>query len=474
MAKCSFAFRGIPFSERQNAGQIIETINDHLPAAEAPIVPFADARVKVLANTDLKKFSYKPMSMRQSESSEVLDERIDEYTSIVQKAHGLEDSAFGNPAAQSTSEIVAVGRIACDTPESRLTAASLVLETSRRMGAGVRVPLKMDSLSSFQVFPGRIIAAKGSNASGEYFTISELLSIPFLPPAASVPTAFESINARLGGEDESSSTLPLNFIVSCGPYTADDNLDFEPLKEICHKAEDSGVDTLILTGPFLDIEHPLLAAGDFDVPGSKSVDPQTANMGTLFRSWITPSLQKLASAIPSITILLVPSVRDALNRHVSWPEDMLQSRKELGIPKQARLVSNPITLSLNETVFGISTQDILYELRQEELSSTKSTDLLTRLPRHLIEQRHFFPLYPPTSRERLPKAGGDRLATGACLDLGYMKLGEWWNVRPDVLITPSALPPFVKVSACALSLFSINYCISMHVPISLYILHFCY
>lgn len=397
-----------------------------------------------MSNTDLKKFSYKPMSMRQSESSEVLDERIDEFMSIIQKAQELEDSAFGNPTAQSTSEIIAVGRIACDTPESRLTAASLVLETSRRMGAGVRVPLRLESVSSYQLFPGKIVALKGSNASGEYFSVSEILNIPLLPPASSSPAALESINTRLSGGEDSSSSLPLNFLASCGPYTADDNLDFQPLKELCQKAEDSCADALILAGPFLDLEHPLLASGDFDLPESKSVDPETANMATLFRLWIAPSLQKLTSTVPSITIILIPSVRDTISRHVSWPEDMFQSKKELGLPKQARLVSNPITFSLNETMFGVSTQDILYELRQEELSSGKSTDLLTRLPRHLVEQRHFFPLFPPTSRERLPKAG-DRLATGACLDLGYLKLGEWWEVRPDVLITPSLLPPFVKV-----------------------------
>ena len=64
----------------------------------------------------------------------------------------------------------------------------------------------------------------------------------------------------------------------------------------------------------------------------------------------------------------------------------------------------------------------------------------------MIEQRHFFPLFPPTAREHMPKAGTESgLATGAMLDVGYLKLGEWWNARPDVLITPSMLPPFVKV-----------------------------
>lgn len=32
------------------------------------------------------------------------------------------------------------------------------------------------------------------------------------------------------------------------------------------------------------------------------------------------------------------------------------------------------------------------------------------------------------------------------VDVSYLKLGEMVNVRPDVLVVPSALPPFAKVS----------------------------
>jgi DNA polymerase alpha subunit B len=123
-------------------------------------------------------------------------------------------------------------------------------------------------------------------------------------------------------------------------------------------------------------------------------------------------------------------------------------KRELGLPKQVRTVTNPVTLSLNEAVFGMCSHDVLYELRQEEVSGGRpsGSNLLTRLTRYLIEQRHFSPVFPPPAREHLPKVGvEDGLATGAMLDLSYLKLGEWWNVRPDVLITPSLLPPFVKV-----------------------------
>lgn len=432
--------KAIPFSERQNVGHIVESINEHLPVAEAPIAPFSEARIRTIANTDIKKFSYKPMAMRLSDSSEILDERIDDFMALIQKHHNLEDSSFGNAASQSTNEIVAVGRIASDTPEGKLNAASVVLEMSRRMGAGLRVPLKIDALSSYHFFPGQIVALKGTNASGMYFTVAESLSVPQLPMPVSTPQAIESVNEKL----ESSSGAPLNLLFASGPYTADDNLDFEPFQAVCQKAADNSVDALILTGPFLDIEHPLLAAGDFNIPDTiKNIDLDST-MSTLFRLWISAPLQHLCAAVPSITVILVPSVRDAVSRHVSWPQEQLK-KADLSLPKQVKMLPNPCFISLNEMVVAISSQDVLYELSREQIAGgSNRPDLLTTLPKYLIEQRHFFPLFPPMNREKLPH-GSDTKASGATLDVGYLKLGEWLNVRPDVLLTPSALTPSVKV-----------------------------
>jgi DNA polymerase alpha subunit B len=406
------------------------------------MAPFPEARIRPAANTDLKKFGYKPMAMRLSEASEILDDRIDEFTAIFEKRYEKEDVTFGNAATQSTSEIIAVGRIASDSLEGKLNPASLVLETSRRTGAGRRVPLNVDSIPTVNFFPGQIVALLGINASGNYFSVKEVLPPPLLPPAVSSIPTIESINERI----EESGVSALNVIVASGPYTADDNLDFEPLREICQKAAESYADAVVLLGPFLDIEHPLIASGDFDLPETDGFDPDTATLTTVFRHCISAPLQKLASAVPSINIVLVPSVRDAVSKHVSWPQEQLP-KKELGLPKQARMVSNPVTFSMNETVIGMCSHDVLWELRKEESwFGTPKDGLLPRLVKYLIEQRHFNPIFPPSSRSSLPKPGTeDGLATGAALDVGYLKLGEWWNVRPDILIVPSLLPPFVKV-----------------------------
>ena len=388
------------------------------------------------------------MAMHLSEASEVLDDRIDEFQALIQIHHNLDDSAFGNAANQATSEIIAVGRIASDALEGKLNASSLVLEISRRTGAGLRIPLKVETVS-YEFFPGQIVAVRGINASGDYFAVSEVLEMPLLPPAASLPSTMDALNERLGIQEDglANATHALNVLISSGPYTADDNLAFEPLRTLCEKAAESCADVLIMVGPILDLEHPLIASGDFDLPDDPSIEPDKATLNDVFRILVGAPMRRLAQQVPNITIILIPSVRDAVNKHVSWPQEPFD-KKVLGLPKQAKVVTNPVTISLNEIVIGISAQDVLWDLRREEVKvgRTKESDLMARLPRHLIQQRHFFPLFPPGDRSSLPRTGTEEgVATGMPIDVSYLKLGEWLNVRPDMLITPSALSPFAKV-----------------------------
>lgn len=442
--------RAASFSDRANPGDIIEVLNSNLPPTEPPIAPYSEPRIKLKAASDQSKMAYKPLAMKLSEASEILDDRIDEFITLVQQHHDIEDSAFGSAASQSTTPIVAVGRIASDSMEGKLNAASLVLETSRRTGMGLRIPLDMNNIRNWSFFPGQIVALKGSNASGNSFVVDEILEIPLLPNAASAPAVLEAHREKLRGDPDAmesdSDPPPLNVIFAAGPYTADDSLDYEPLHALCSQAADTYADALVLTGPFLDVDHPMIASGDFDLPEEATYDPDTATMNTVFKYLFSPALNRLASANPSITIILIPSVRDILDKHVSWPQDTIP-KKELGLPKVARIVTNPMALNFNEVILGLSSQDVLYEIRGEEVVKGAPGELMGRLCRYLVEQRHYFPLFPPLERKRLPKTGTEEgVATGAVLDLSYLKLGEMVNVRPDIMLTPSLLPPFAKVS----------------------------
>lgn len=461
-----FSALGVPpssFNDRQNAGEILEVLNQQLPAPEPPIVPYAEPRVKLTAASDQKKLSYKPLAMKLSEASEILDDRIDEFTTLIMEHHKLDYEALGSAARQGTDEIVAVGRIASDAPEGKLNAASVVLETARRTGGGLRVPLDLGRLRGYQFFPGQIVALRGTNSTGHSFAVREILEMPLLPNAASSVATLAAHRDKMRGgsspDDDmdmdgsgGSDPAPLNVLFASGPYTADDNLDFEPLHALCSLAADKAVDVVVLVGPFLDADHPLIATGDFDLPeeaGTSEAAADNASMTTAFRYMVTPALQRLVTANPAVTVVLVPSVRDVLDRHVSWPQEAFP-RRELGLPKAVRIVGNPMTLSINEAVLGVSAQDVLYELRHEEVAGGQMAEpnAIARACHYIIEQRHYFPLFPPADRRRLPRTGvadTEGMATGAMLDTSYLKLGEMVNVRPDILLIPSALPPFARV-----------------------------
>lgn len=258
-------------------------------------------------------------------------------------------------------------------------------------------------------------------------------------------------------------------MIAGGPFTPESDLSFSALHSLLSTAATQRPDVLILTGPFLDLEHPLLASGDFEghLPPDTKLDPDTATLTDVFRVLVAAPIQRLVQTHPTITIILVPSLRDAISKHVSFPQDRLP-RAPLGLPKQCQIVTNPITLSINEVVFGISSQDILSELRRENVFAPGksgagfSDDLLARMSAHLIDQRHFFPVFPAQGREsalklapipgEVPAPGQDeRLPVGASLDVSYLKLAEWLTVRPDVLVLPSTLTPFAKVRYLGLS-----------------------
>lgn len=442
------------------------------PPSEEPKEP----RIKLKANTDMSKFSYRTMAMKLSEASEVLDDRIDEFRELIREHMNLEESAFGNPNFQSPSEIIAVGRIASDASEGKLNTAALVLEGSRRYGSGRRIPLNVDGLLTYNFFPGQIVALRGTNASGDAFVVSEILSLPLLNQPATKPDELDTINTRYLDTPDSdpSNVRPLTILIASGPYTTDQNLDFAPLHQLLDNAAESYADSIILIGPFLDAEHPQIRSGDFDPPPNSS--PDQATLTDLFRHHMSSALQAFHKRLPTCAVILVPSLRDAHHHQAAFPQDKFL-KKELGLGaagKMVQCVTNPMTLSMNEMTVGMSSIDILDMLRREELVSEKArgVNLYERCARNVLEQRSFLPVFPPTGRgkivpppvgvksevfknENAQADGGAEvvdeegpspfLPLGTMLDTSYLKLGEMLNVRPDILVTPSVLQGTVKV-----------------------------
>ncbi|KIM32000.1 hypothetical protein M408DRAFT_64337 [Serendipita vermifera MAFF 305830] len=367
----------------------------------------------------LKQTVDRYMHERLAERATVLDDKIDEFAELVREFYNLED--IGDPASTSDEELVVVGRICCDE-DAKLNEASLVIETSRLMGAGARVPLKINpnvtingDATVYPLFPGAIVALKGRNETGEWFQVSHILTIPKLLP----------------NEDAQKQERPLAMTVAAGPYTPDSDLLYNPFLSLLEQYNIppffSSKRYQIQLGPFVDANHSKISNGDVDVG---PLD--------LFRSRILGPLRILLEQHRGITVLIVPSVTDLLSHHSVFPQpplpiaQALQSDRIIFLP-------NPCNFTIDHVRFAVSSVDVLFHL-QSQLLRKKVTpevpaapmDAMASLAGCVLQQRSFYPLFPAYPAD-------------VNLDVSHSEMLRLDNLSPDVLILPSRLKQFHKV-----------------------------
>lgn len=262
------------------------------------------------------------MYQKLAEAAEVVDERIDEFQRLIQERYSLQDEAFWDPSDKKPDEIIAIGRICSDSlGGERTNAASILLESSRMSGSGARVKLDLSKVGSYALFPGQIVAVRGVNSSGEFFAVKDILEPLPLPPPPMIPEEVYEFQKAL--EDG-----PMTMAIASGPYTTEDNLDYEALDELTQKLSERKPDVVILFGPFVDSEHPLVKEGDFDL---QSVDPaEGGTLEDLFKERVAPLLRRLSGS----QVFIIPSLRDAVSKHLSFPQEAFKiSKATLGLPK---------------------------------------------------------------------------------------------------------------------------------------------
>ena len=294
-----------------------------------------------------------------------------------------------------------------------------MLEGSRRSCSGKRIRLDLTDVPGLSLFPGQIVLARGIN-HGSVFIVQQL-ACDAPAPAATTSGAqlhkFHTGKTFMDGHE-------LSLVVASGPFTTDDNLEYQPLADLVQYARDKVPDVLVLVGPFVDEAH---------VKVQSYVEHTYED---LFRAVVSEKIMKPLVSLP-ITVILVPGVADVHHDRVfparPFPFDAaeLTPRPPKGQPSLAslHLVANPATFALNEVVFAVSSLDTLHAMRVEECHRPGPGIVEKRFPRlaqHLIRQQSHFPLFPATD---VPV---DVAAQGA------MRL----PVTPDVLLVPYLLMPF--------------------------------
>ncbi|KAJ7829053.1 DNA polymerase alpha/epsilon subunit B-domain-containing protein [Mycena leptocephala] len=390
-----------------------------------------------------KKRVYRYMHMKPSERGDVLDDTIDEFAERIREHYDLND--LGDLSSSTTDDITVVGRIIHDDDaveeSAKLADGAISFESSRALGNGTRIPLRFDwnlkirgcaqGSGSTAFFPGAIAALRGKNGGGGYFQVSEILTLPPLPPSA------PSVKADADG-------AAFSMFIASGPYTPDQDLGFKQWRALIKKIQEAKPAVLLLLGPFIDALHPLIKSGD--------VDSTPLN---LFRTRFTDPIRSYLDSVPGSIALIVPSVRDLVSDHAVFPQSELSADVTRGDPR-IHLLPNPAWFTLNDVTFAATSADVLFHIRKgefvkrgEEVDPTTpmsaedtGSDPMANVCRHLLQQRSFYPVFPVpleltsevvldiTHTERLRLGGGDS--------------GDAPECAPDVLIVPSRFKQFTK------------------------------
>jgi DNA polymerase alpha subunit B len=152
-------------------------------------------------------------------------------------------------------------------------------------------------------------------------------------------------------------------------------------------------------------------------------------------------------------VVLVPSLKDAHHPFV-YPQPPFQRKKvlealDLEDKERLHLFSNPCTFSINGILFGISSIDVIMHLSSNEVYRQQKKDpnvhRLLRLSEQLIDQKSFYPIFPPPPSPAAAAASTQQqFESSVPMDLKYLKQIHF-ECTPDVLICPSMLNRFCGV-----------------------------
>ena len=188
------------FLTRTNALERVESLNEHLAqATSSDHSPAAStSRVSLATTADPRSYDYRYMYERLMDRSEKIDNQLDDAAELFRRHYLTAETGevveeFTDPSLTSDVETLAIGRIQADWETQgavKLGPDNIVLETSRLLGAGSRVTLKLapnvrvrgaaPGETQNGLFPGAIVAVRGRNGGAGFFSVSEIITVRYV------------------------------------------------------------------------------------------------------------------------------------------------------------------------------------------------------------------------------------------------------------------------------------------------------
>ncbi|XP_034739103.1 DNA polymerase alpha subunit B [Etheostoma cragini] len=349
---------------------------------------------------DSLRCSYKYMFQRLRDVRNVLTEKIEELGDGFRSHFNIEE--FSPVSLPAQDSITVLGQVCCDS-NGKLNAHSVLLEAGPEQG-GQQVPVDLSELKEYSLFPGQVVMMEGMNTTGRKLMASKLYE--------GVPLPFYTSEVKTEMDEE-----PMTVLVACGPYTPSDSLTFDPLLDLISVIVRDRPDVCLLLGPFVDSRHEQI---------------EKAQVTETFDAIFSRCMESIVDGTKSVgcRLVFVPSQRD-IHHHFIYPQPPFTlPNLSKDQAQRVTLVPDPCTLLIDGVTFGLTSTDILFHMGAEEISCGTGSDRFSRILKHMLTQRSYYPLYPPVEE----------------VNMDYEKFQSFGQMplTPDVLIIPSELRYFVK------------------------------
>ncbi|XP_005112449.1 DNA polymerase alpha subunit B [Aplysia californica] len=361
----------------------------------------------------------KYMFHKMSERGGVLNDVVQEMGTVLQNAHGIED--YAHLALPCQEAVTVCGRVCCDSI-GKLNKQSVLLEGSRETSAGKCISLDLTDLKQFSLFPGQVIACDGVNITGKKFSVHKIYD--------SVPMPFPEVTPDLENVGNQ-----LRVMVAAGPYAPSNSLDYSPLSDLIKYVNRDRPDLVVLMGPFVDLKNTLISTGDVEESFDELFTKQMVEIGRATQDLGCKVVVVSSSRDVHHCSNVYPQPPYSISSHLA--DGSQRPTSELDVLQHLIFVSDPATLRVNGVVLGLTSTDSLMHLSKSELSvgAPGGSDRMSRLAQHILRQRSYYPLYPPSEDVNV--------------DYGMWEAHAQLPVMPHLLLMPSDLKAFIKdVDGC--------------------------
>ncbi|XP_034834099.1 DNA polymerase alpha subunit B [Maniola hyperantus] len=395
------------YSSRTNQGSVVHSYGDEklLAAISNPTSAndLLELSISQVRNDDGDLYTKAMFGFELlHEKASTFDNHIHYISQCIMKKNG-----FTEPSSvrhKTLTEVIVAGRIECDA-DARLNSKSVVLQGTWDESLSLAVPVDLDSVSQYSLFPGQVVVMRGMNPRGDKFVPQQI----YCDAARPIPDPQADMMNTLKGT--------MSIVVSAGPYTTSNNMTYEPLKDLITYVGTQKPHVVIMTGPFMDSDH------------AKVKDNSMAETYRSFFDKLMDNLGEIAATSPFTKIYIVSSQKDAFHTNI-YPTPSYSSRKK---HTNIHFLPDPSTLNINGVFVGVTSTDVLMHISQEEISLGSGGDKLARLASHILTQQCYYPLWPTS------------LSADAALWVAHAQL----PATPHLLILPSNFRYFVKeVNGC--------------------------